>query len=78
MKLIENWREAPRWYSVWALGAATTVGGIIAYLPPAALAAPVLFFPAWTWGSLIGAVVAFFGVTGMVGRLISQDPRAAQ
>jgi hypothetical protein len=74
MNLIKNWRDAWKWYSVWALSAATTVGGITAYLPPSALVAPVLFFPEYTWGSLIGAVVAVLGVSGLIGRVISQEP----
>lgn len=74
MNLVKNWRDAWKWYSVWALSASTTIGGITAYLTPASLAAPILFYPSWTWGTLIGAVVAFLGITGLIGRVISQEP----
>lgn len=77
MKLIKNWRDAWKWYSVWALSASTTIGGVTAYLTPATLATPILFYPAWTWGTLVGAVVAFLGVTGLIGRVISQEPKPA-
>lgn len=78
MKLIENWRDMWTWYSVWALSASTTIGGITAFLTPATLAAPILFFPAWTWGSLIGSVVAFLGISGLIGRAISQPPKVSE
>jgi hypothetical protein len=74
MKLVDDWRDAPRMYSVWAFAAiATLQGSVIGFITPEQLAAPVLFFPAWTWGSLNQAVVAFLAVTGGIGRLIAQD-----
>lgn len=75
MKLVENWRDAPRWYSMWAASAVITIGGISAYLTPEMLAAPVLFFEGWTYQRVLASMTAFFGVTGMIGRLVSQPPK---
>lgn len=75
MKLINNWRDAPRWYSVWAGAAVVSIGSIGTYLTPEMLAAPVLFLSDWTWGKVLSAVTAFFGITGIIGRLISQEPK---
>lgn len=73
MKLIDNWRDAPRWYSTWAFASIATIqGSVLAFITPEQLAAPVLFLSGWTWGALAQAVVAFLAVTGGVGRLISQ------
>ncbi len=74
MNLVKNWRDAWKWYSVWALSAVTTVGTVSLYVTPAMLAAPILFYPEWTWGELVAAVTAFLGVTGLIGRVISQEP----
>lgn len=74
MTLVENWRDAWKWYSVWSAGAVVTLGGIGSYLTPEMLAATVVFFPDWTWAKVLSSVTAFFGVTGLLGRLISQSP----
>lgn len=74
MKLVDNWKEAWKWYSVWSAGAVVTLGGIGSYLTPEMLAAAVVFFPDWTWAKVLSSVTAFFGVTGLLGRLISQSP----
>lgn len=79
MKLIDNWRQAPRWYSTWAFASIATIQGyIIAFLTAEQLQAPILFYPSWTWGMATQAVVAFLAVTGGVGRLISQEPKVEQ
>lgn len=78
MKLIDNWRDAPRWYSMWAAAAVVTLGGISTYLTPEMLNATVLFFPDWTWGKALSSLTAFIGITGLVGRLVSQEPKEAQ
>lgn len=75
MKLVEDWREAPKWYSVWAAAVVTTIGGFGMYLTPEMLGAPILFAPEWTYGKLLTALTAFFGVTGLIGRLIAQPPK---
>ena len=73
MKLIDNWRDAPRMYSMWAFTSIATIqGSVLAFIAPEQLAAPVLFMPEWTWGALSQAVVACLAVTGGIGRLISQ------
>ncbi len=80
MKLVENWRDAPKWYSMWAFAAIEVIagaGGITAYLTPQMLAAKVLFVPSWTWAEVVFAVIAFLAVTGGVARMISQKPSAA-
>jgi hypothetical protein len=73
MKLIDNWRQAPRMYSVQALAAIAAVQAAAAYLSAEQLAAQVLFYPQWTWGGLIQGVTAFLGITGTFARLIAQD-----
>lgn len=73
MKLIGNWRQAPRMYSVQAFAAIAALQAAVAYLTPEQLAAPILFAPGWTYGSALQASTAFLGVTGMLARLIAQD-----
>lgn len=73
MKLIENWKQAPRMYSVQALALIGTLQGCSAFLTTEQLASAVLFYPVWTWGGLIQSVTAFVGITGTVARLIAQD-----
>jgi hypothetical protein len=71
VKIINNWRQAPRWYSVWALAAITTIqGSVLAFLTPAQLDSMAL--NGWTWGELLQSAVAFLAVTGGIGRLITQ------
>jgi len=74
MKLISNWRDAPKWYSIWAGTVVVSLGSMGAYLTPEMLAAPVILLPDWTYGKALSAVTAFFGVTGIIGRLVSQTP----
>ena len=77
MKLIDNWRDAPRWYSTWAFTSIATIqASVLAFLSSEQLSAPILFYPSWTWGQGAQAVVAFLAVTGGIGRLISQEPKA--
>lgn len=78
MKLVDDWKDAWRWYSVWAASAVITIGGIGQYLTPEMLAAPVLFWDDWTWQKVLSSLTAFFGVTGLVGRLISQTPKVEE
>lgn len=78
MKLIENWKQAPRMYSVQALAAITTLQGIGAYLSAEQLAAPIVFLPDWTCGAALQAATAFLGITGTIARLIAQDLPAAK
>jgi hypothetical protein len=78
MKLIENWREAPRMYSMWAFGSIATIqGSVLAFITPEQLSAAILFYPVMTWGGLVQAVVAFLAITGGIGRMIYQ-PTVAQ
>lgn len=73
MKLIDNWKQAPRMYSVQALAAIAALQAAQAYLTAEQLAAPILFAPDWTYGSALHAVTAFLGITGLLARLIAQD-----
>jgi hypothetical protein len=73
VRLIDNWRQAPRMYSVQALAIIATLQGAQTYLTAEQLAAPILFAPDWTYGSALSAVTAFVGITGLVARLIAQD-----
>jgi hypothetical protein len=73
MKLIPDWRQAPRWYSTWAFASIATIqGSLLAFLTPEQLAAIVTGLPGWTYGELLQSVVAFLAVTGGIGRLIAQ------
>ena len=73
MTLIENWRQAPRMYSVQALASIAALQAAQAYLTPEQLAAPILFAPGWTYAAALQAATAFLGITGMLARLIAQD-----
>lgn len=76
MKLIENWRDAPRWYSTWAFASIATIqGSVLAFITPEQLEAAILFYPSMTWAALVQAVVAFLAVTGGIGRLIYQPKK---
>lgn len=76
MKLIDNWRQWPRMYSQWAFATiAAFQASVLAFISAETLAAPVLFYPALTWGGLASSVTAFLAVTGFIGRLIAQDIR---
>lgn len=73
MKLIPDWRRAPRWYSTWAFASIATIqGSLLAFLTPEQLAAIVAGLPGRTYGELLQSVVAFLAVTGGIGRLIAQ------
>ena len=77
LQLIENWRDAPRWYSTWALASIATIqGSVLAFITPDQLASAVLFYPSMTWGGVAQAVTAFLAVTGGIGRLIAQPVQA--
>lgn len=79
MKLIDNWRQAPKMYSVQALAVIGALQTTASFLSPEQLLAPVPFYPMWTWGSLIHSATAFVGITGTFARLISQDlPKAPE
>lgn len=79
MQLIENWRDAPRWYSTWAFASIATIqASVLAFLTPEQLGAAILFYPSMTWGGATQAVVAFLAVTGGLGRLIAQTPKDAE
>lgn len=73
MKIIDNWKQAPRMYSVQALAAIAALQAGAAYLTPEQLASPILFAPGWTYASALQAATAFLGITGMLARLIAQD-----
>ncbi len=79
MKLIDNWRDAPRWYSTWCFASIAAIQGVTkGFITIDQLAARILFYPDWTWGGLVDAVVAFLAVTGLIGRLISQEPKVEE
>lgn len=73
LHLVEDWREAPRMYSMWAFASIATIqGSVLAFMTPVQLASVVLFYPSLTWGELFQAVITFLAVTGGIGRLIYQ------
>ena len=76
MKLIDNWRDWPKFYSTWAFASIATIqGSMLAFITPEQLQAAILFYPSLTWGELSQSVVAFLAVTGGVGRLIAQPSK---
>ncbi len=72
MRLIKDWRQAPKMYSVQALAIITALQGIGVYLSADQLAASIAIMPEWTWGGALHALTAFFGITGAIARLIDQ------
>ena len=75
MKLIDDWRDAPRMYSMWAFASIATIqGSVLAFVTAEQLAARILFAPAWTYAEAVQAVVAFLAISGGIGRLLSQSP----
>jgi len=75
MKLIDDWRQWPRFYSTWAFSSIATIQGATAFLSAEVLAARVPFMPAeTTWATLIASATAFLAITGAIGRLIDQSP----
>lgn len=76
MKLIDNWRDWPKFYSTWAFASIATIqGSMLAFITPEQLQAAILFYPSLTWGGLSQSVVAFLAVTGGIGRLIAQPSK---
>lgn len=74
MKLIDDWRKLPRMYSVWAMAMVVAIQtSVSTYITPEMLSAHILLFPDWTYDMLQKAVTAFLGITGMIGRAITQD-----
>ena len=73
MTLIENWRDWPRMYSIWAFASIATIqGSVLAFISPEQLATAILFYPSMTWGGAVQSVVAFLAISGGIGRLIHQ------
>jgi len=74
MKLIEDWRKWPRFYSTWAFGSIATIQTSAAFLSEKILASHVALLPAdVTWAGLISSATAFLAISGAVGRLIDQN-----
>lgn len=75
MKLVPNWRESVKWFSMWCFASIATIqGSVMGFITPEQLAAQILFYPDWTWATLNQAVIAALAVLGGLGRLISQSP----
>ena len=71
MKLIHNWRDAWKMFSVQALIFIGAVQGILAVLSPEALAMP-LPGTGVTWGALGATLTVTAAVIGALGRIIDQ------
>jgi len=69
MQLIDDWCHAWRFYSVHAMLVAALIGALIAVLPTTHLRVP-------DWA--MGAAVVLAAVSGIVGRLVKQDPADTQ
>ncbi|POS10242.1 hypothetical protein [Burkholderia gladioli] len=66
IELIDDWKRALRLYSVHALLVAAVLG-----IAEAALAAlHIGWMPTWVFGVLTAAA----GISGLVGRIVKQDP----
>jgi membrane protein YqaA with SNARE-associated domain len=74
MRLIDNWRQAWRMFSVQALAIIGAVQSVLLVLPPETLARPALGL-AFTWSDFGTAVTIASAAFGAVGRLIDQ-PKA--
>lgn len=73
IKLIDDWKQAPRMYSIWAFTSiATLQGSVMAFITQEQLQAPILLYPSMTYGTALQAVIAFLAVTGGIGRMIAQ------
>ena len=73
IQLIDNWREWPRMYSMWALASIATIqGSVLTFISPEQLATAILFYPSMTWGGAAQSVVTFLAISGGIGRLIHQ------
>lgn len=66
MKLVENWKDAWKWFSVHCLVLVALIPTVWLELPPEAKEA----IPA-SWMSTITLVV---GICGIIGRFIKQSP----
>lgn len=69
LKLIDNWQRAWRFYCMHAMLASAIIGALIIVLPSTHLNVP-------QW--VLGALVLIAAVSGIVGRLVKQDPSDAQ
>jgi len=67
MRLVENWKQAWRWFSVQSLALIVALPTVWAAMPADAKA----FIPAG-WGTW---VLAGLAVAGLIGRLIDQEPK---
>lgn len=65
MKLIDNWKQAPRMFSMWAYAAASAIQGAWLMLDEAQRAS---LKGEWVAGITIAIVVL-----GAIGRLVQQD-----
>lgn len=73
IKLIDNWKQAPRMYSIWAFTSiATLQGSVMTFITQEQLQAPILLYPSLTYGTALQAVITFLAVTGGIGRMIAQ------
>ncbi|UVS95634.1 hypothetical protein [Burkholderia glumae] len=66
IELIEDWKRAWRLYSVHAMLIAAVLGIVEAGLA----AAHIAWLPEWVFGAL----TALIAVSGIVGRIVKQDP----
>jgi hypothetical protein len=73
MKLIENWRKAPKMLSVQAFLLIGGVQSIQLVLSAENLASSVLFFPDLTWNTVFNSTIVALTIFGVVGRVIHQS-----
>lgn len=73
MKLIDNWRDAPRMISVRALALIAAVQSVLAVVPNDYLDLVVPFTAATTWRGLAVALTIAAAAIGAIGRLIDQS-----
>ncbi len=71
MKLIHNWRDAWKMFSVQALIFIGAVQGILAVLSEDTLQQKILGTDT-TWGALAAALTVIVAVIGALGRIIDQ------
>lgn len=74
--LVGDWRKSLRWYSNWCFATIAAIqGSVLVYVTPKQLQAAILFYPSWTWGALVQAVITILAVAGFILRNISQEEK---
>jgi hypothetical protein len=69
VKIVDEWRQAWKWFSVWAMGIPATVAAVWLAIPEQWQA---IFLQNVTPKQIVWAVLVILGL-GIAGRLVKQD-----